>query len=405
MTDALTALPDTRPDFFQKIVFSILQKLRYGILTLQDGEKKFTFGNKANGELSALITIRQADVYRNVLLHGALGASKSYIAGHWEADDLTKLLHIFLENRSLIERLETFPAKIANIFRRATQNWRSDSISKSKKNILKHYDIGNHFFELFLDPLMMYSCAIFDSQKKTLEQASLNKLSIISDALQIQPEDHILEIGTGWGGFAFYVVKKYGCRVTTTTISDKQYRFVKAMTEKYGLEDKIKLLKTDYRKLSGQYDKLVSIEMIEAVGHSNLRNFFSQCNSLLKKNGLFFLQAIIIRDKYYNTARQEIDFIKKFIFPGGCLPSTQIISNCIATETDMQLMNYRDIGKHYPATLQKWHDNFFSNLERIQEIGFSDEFVRMWKYYFCYCSAGFSSRNISVMQGLWKKIN
>ncbi|MEP2617567.1 MAG: cyclopropane-fatty-acyl-phospholipid synthase family protein, partial [Marinomonas sp.] len=273
----------------------------------------------------------------------------------------------------------------------------------SKDNISAHYDLGNDFFFLFLDPTMMYSSAIYPQQEASLEEAAVHKLDRICQKLQLTEADHLLEIGTGWGGMAIHAAKHYGCKVTTTTISKEQYEFAKERVEAEGLQDKITLLLKDYRDLEGQYDKLVSIEMIEAVGHEYYDSYFSKCSELLKPHGVMVIQAITIADQRYDYARRSVDFIQRYIFPGGCLPSNQVIAHKIASKTDMQIVGLEDITEHYAKTLADWRTRFHEARHHVLDMGFDDVFCRMWDFYLAYCEGGFKERAISTGQFVFAK--
>lgn len=388
----------------QKIVLRLLSKIKFGkiILTDANGNHEFT-GTTGLDTHAVTVKINNMEFYNRVIFQGSNGAAESYIDGEWDVNDLTKLIEIVIHNTELFRKIDGLIARILEFIPRMAGVFRKNDISHAKQNILAHYDLGNDFFKLFLDPAMMYSCALYEPPHISLEQASIKKLETICQQLQLKPTDHILEIGTGWGGFAIYAARKYGCKITTTTISDKQYAHVKREIEHLGLQNRIELINQDYRQLSGQFDKLVSIEMIEAVGYKYFNTFFHQCNALLKPGGLFFLQAITINDQSYEAAKSEIDFIKKYIFPGGCLPSIDVISHCVATQTQMQLVQMRDIGRHYATTLHEWLRRFNQHITEIREQGFSEQFIRMWRYYFCYCAAGFRQGHIGDIHALWRK--
>jgi len=287
-----------------------------------------------------------------------------------------------------------------SLLERFTRN----SISRAKENISAHYDLGNDFFELFLDPTMMYSAALFkDDDSQSLEQASTAKLDQLCRMLELKPEDHLVEIGTGWGGMALHAVKNYGCRVTTTTLSTRQMEYTRKQVDAHGLQDKITVLLKDYRELEGTYDKLVSIEMIEAVGYQYFSDYFAKCSSLLKPHGLMALQAITISGQRYDQARKSIDFIQRYIFPGGCLPSLSVIGEHTAKDTDMNMIGMEDLTKDYALTLKQWRESFTDNLEKVRSLGFDERFIRMWMYYLCYCEGGFRERVIGVYQILSAK--
>jgi cyclopropane-fatty-acyl-phospholipid synthase len=274
----------------------------------------------------------------------------------------------------------------------------SNTQTGSRDNIAAHYDLGNEFFQLFLDPTMMYSSAIFDDHTMTLEAASEAKLDEICGQLELKADDHLLEIGTGWGGMAIHAAKHYGCRVTTTTISAEQYEYARARVKEEGLEKQVTLLCQDYRSLTGEYDKLVSIEMIEAVGHKFYKNYFQTCTRLLKHNGKMVIQAITVADQRYQQARDSVDYIKRYIFPGGCLPSVAVIADHVASDTDLQIVHLRDITEDYANTLAHWRERFMAKLEAVEAMGFDEEFIRMWEFYLCYCEGGFRERVISTVQ-------
>jgi cyclopropane-fatty-acyl-phospholipid synthase len=280
---------------------------------------------------------------------------------------------------------------------------RRNTVSGSRKNIMAHYDLGNEFYRLFLDDSMTYSSGIFERPEATLKQASIAKYDRICRKLHLSEKDHVLEIGTGWGGFALHAVKNFGCRVTTTTISNEQYRESKQRFEDAGIQDKVTLLKSDYREISGQYDKLASIEMIEAVGHQYLDTFMACCAALLKPNGIMAIQAITIADWAFDQHKKSVDFIKRYIFPGSCIPSVTAISAAAASVTDLRLFHLEDLTPHYALTLHKWWENFVRNREQVKALGFHDRFMRMWEYYLRYCEAGFEERYLGSVQLVFTK--
>ncbi len=393
-----------RLSFAQKILFKLLAEIKHGNITIIDKFDQYFFSGIDSVQTHAVtITINDSNVYKTILLEGSIGAGKCFVEGKWEVDNLSKLLEIFILNTTLFNHIESPISKLINFLKNKLYKSSNNNIIRSKQNILAHYDLGNDFFQLFLDPTMMYSCALYEPEHISLEEASIKKLSTICNTLQLQPHDHILEIGTGWGGFACYAAQHYGCKVTTTTISDKQYVYVKREIERLKLQNQIELLNLDYRKLTGKYDKVVSIEMIEAVGYKNFDRFFHQCNNLLRPGGLLFLQAIIINDQYYDYYKSDIDFIRKYIFPGGCLPSINSISLSITNKTNLQLIHLRDIGKHYVKTLNAWYHNLLENINTIKQLGFSDEFIRMWQFYFCSSAAAFNTHHTSNIHALWRK--
>ncbi|MEP1740868.1 MAG: cyclopropane-fatty-acyl-phospholipid synthase family protein [Kangiellaceae bacterium] len=384
--------------FLQKSIFTRLQELTYGSLKLVDGEIEKQFTGTQMPELVADIEILNPQFYWYIALGGSLGAGEAYINGYWKSNDLTKVIQLFAINQSVMDSVEGGLARVTTPLKKMFHWLNKNTRDGSKKNIVAHYDLGNPFFSEFLDPTMMYSSGIFYKPTDSMETASYNKLDRICQRLRLTEDDHLVEIGTGWGGFAIFAAKNYGCRVTTTTISEEQFAFAENRIKQEGLQDKITLLKKDYRELEGKFDKLVSIEMIEAVGHHFFDTFFNKCSELLKPNGEMLLQAITIADQRFESAKKEIDYIKRYIFPGSCIPSVDSISRSVTKSTDMRVLNSEDIGVHYAITLQKWRERFFENIESIKAQGFSDAFIRMWEFYLCYCEGGFRERVISDVQ-------
>jgi cyclopropane-fatty-acyl-phospholipid synthase len=308
------------------------------------------------------------------------------------------MVELFLCNRRHLESLGPGMRWLTGPLALLLRCQRRNTLKGSRRNIGAHYDLGNELFELFLDNTMMYSCGIFPHPQATLEEASETKLAHICKKLQLGPTDHVLEIGTGWGGFALYAAKHYGCRVTTTTISRQQYDYARQRVADAGLEDRITLLFDDYRQLHGSYDKLVSIEMIEAIGHRQFDTYFAKCSALLKAEGMMLLQSITIADQRYPAAKKAVDFIQRHIFPGGCLPSVAALSDAIARKTDMRIFHLEDIGPHYAATLHHWRERFLAGLEQVRRLGYPERFIRMWEYYLCYCEGGFRQQSIGAVQ-------
>ena len=325
------------------------------------------------------------------------------MSGFWSCDDLTALTRIITRNRDVLDGIETGLARLTIPLRKLFHFLHRNSKHGSRHNIAAHYDLGNDFFALFLDETMTYSCGIFEREDSTLQDASIAKIDRICQKLQLSPNDHMLEIGTGWGTFALHAARQYGCRVTTTTISQEQYEFALQRVHAAGLSDQITVLRQDYRDLKGQYDKLGSIEMIEAVGYAFYDTYFTCCSNLLKPNGIMLLQAIIIADQLYEQAKRSVDFIQRYIFPGSCIPSITTISQSLARATDMRLFHMEDITLHYAETLRHWRERFFANLNRVRALGYSEEFIRMWEFYLCYCEGGFRERVIGDVQMLLTK--
>lgn len=380
----------------RSLLYRLLQHLHYGQITLIEGDQQRTFGHDA--DFHAQIRVNNPAFYHKAVLGGSIGAGESYVAGDWDADCLTTLVRIVARNSKLLDRLEERWAWLARPWQRVKHLLRPNDRSGSKKNILAHYDLGNRMYESFLDPTMMYSAAIYPGTQSSLEEAAVYKLDHICRRLDLRPDDRVIEIGSGWGGFAIHAATHYGCHVTTTTISDAQYEEAGRRIAAAGLEDRITLLKQDYRDLEGVYDKLVSIEMIEAVGHRFLPQFFAQCTRLLKPDGMMLLQAITIQDQLYQRYLTSVDFIQEHVFPGGCLLSNQHLLKLVSEKTDMAVRGLEDFGLDYARTLKDWHDRFIANLKKIEQMGYDERFKRLWKYYFCYCEGGFRERAISVVQ-------
>ena len=390
--------------FAKKILLSKFSEIKYGKITLKEGPNKYTFGNdESNFPLHVSITVHEPSFYSDIIFGGTVGSGEAYMARSWDCQQLTNLVRIIVRNEHVLNSIDGGFGKLMLPLHKAFHFLHRNSLSGSRKNISAHYNLGNEMFERFLDPTMMYSSGIFDQKEMTMEQASIAKLDRICQKLQINKNDSIIEIGTGWGGFAIYAAKNYGCHVTTTTISQQQYEYAREKINEAGLDDKITLLCEDYRNLTGKYDKLVSIEMIEAVGHAYYKSYFKHCNKLLKPEGMMLLQSITITDQRYHTAKKEVDFIQRYIFPGGSLPSVNVIAKNVAEHTDMRFYQLEDIGQHYTKTLCRWRTQFFSNITQIQKLGYSETFIRMWEFYLCYCEGGFKEHSIGTIQLLLTK--
>lgn len=349
-----------------------------------------------------VITVRHPRFYRRVVTGGALGAAESYIRGEWDCDDLTAILRVFVREIQKGFRFSRRYSWIKNGLSRAWHWARRNTMAGSRKNIAAHYDLGNDFFQLMLDETMTYSSGCFPTAETSLKDAQIEKYQRLGDYLELQEDDHLLEIGTGWGGMAVYAAMRYGCRVTTTTISQRQYDFARQRIDELGLDDRITVLRQDYRELEGQYDKLVSIEMIEAVGHRFLPKYFQRCCSLLKPGGKFAFQVISMPDQTYQDYLRRADFIQRYVFPGSCCPALGALVNAYST-ADFRSEQTANIGPDYATTLRLWRENFEANLEPIRDLGYPEEFLRLWRYYLCYCEAGFAEKYLSNYQILLSK--
>ncbi len=382
-----------------------LGKLQDGEVRLQDSMGAQRFGARtARCGLSVTISVRDPEFYSLAAFGGTVGAGESYINGHWQCDDLTALVRIMVLNRHVMEGLESgVRATTARLARRALHWANRNSRSGSARNIAAHYDLGNELYKLMLDDTMAYSCGIFLHDDATLHEASIAKFDAVCRKLALTSSDHLVEIGTGWGGLAIHAAEQYGCRVTTTTISREQHDFARDKIAARGLSGRITLLFEDYRDLKGQFDKLVSIEMIEAVGARYLDTYFAKCSSLLKASGAMLLQAITLQDQYYARALKSVDYIQRFVFPGSFIPSATAIAESVTRVTDMKLFNLEDIGPHYAPTLRIWRERFFANLAQVRKLGYPDSFVRLWEFYLCYCEGGFAERQLGDVQMLLTK--
>jgi len=385
-------------------LFKVLSNLKFGHLTIEDEGETKSFGESLDStDLVAHICVTDQSFYRHVLLGGSIGAGEAYMAKTWWTPDLVKVIRIMSLNMSVLMTLDSRWSSLLNFFAWISHKKNSNSVNQSRKNISAHYDLGNDFFKLFLDPSMLYSAAIYPSQEASLAEASQFKMQHICERLRLKPTDHLLEIGTGWGAMAIFAAKHFGCKVTSVTLSQEQFNHAKQWVAKEDLTNKVEILLKDYRDLEGSFNKLVSIEMIEAVGWEYYSSYFSKCSSLLKPNGLMLIQAITIQDQRYEYAKTHTDFIQQYIFPGGCLPSNQVVTQHIKHDTDMQLVGLEDITLDYARTLADWRTAFFKKIDDVRALGFDDNFIRMWDFYLCYCEVAFHERVISTCQYLFAK--
>ncbi len=390
--------------FARGAVLSRLAGIKDGRIVVEDGGERIPLGQSAaDADLRATIRVNDHRFYSDLALAGSMGAAESYMAGSWTTDDLTALVQIMIRNRDVTEGIDGGLARLANPVRRFIHYLNRNTRTGSERNIAAHYDLGNDFFELILDRTLMYSCAIFERPDATLEEAASAKVDRICRKLDLRAHDHLIEIGTGWGAFAIHAAKNYGCRVTTTTISRAQHDYAVKRIAAEGLSEQITVLFKDYRDLTGQFDKAVSIEMIEAVGHQFLNSYFRKCGELLKPDGMMLLQAITITDREYEAAIKRVDFIKKYIFPGSFIPSVTALCDSITRSSDMRLFHLEDITPNYAETLKNWRLRMFKNIERVRALGYPEEFIRMWEFYLCYCEGGFRERYIGDVQMLLTK--
>jgi cyclopropane-fatty-acyl-phospholipid synthase len=381
------------------LVMARIAGIRHGCLIVEENGTRYRLGTAdARTPLTAVVHVHSARFWTAAAFGGSNGAAQSYMAGHWTSGNLTAIMRIVLRNPSVFQGLDGGLGRLAAPLNRLYHFLRRNTRGGSRRNITAHYDLGNDFYQIFLDESMTYSAGIFPGPESTLKEASENKYDRIARKLALVESDHVLEIGGGWGGFAIYAASRFGCSVTTTTISAQQYRYALERVKAAGLEGRVTVLQQDYRDLGGAYDKLVSIEMIEAVGHHYLGDFFDKCSRLLKPEGMMALQAITIPDQVYEQHVRWVDFIKLHIFPGSCIPSTAVMLDAVSRRTDLRLFHLEEIAPHYARTLSAWHRNFMSKLEVVRRQGFSEKFIRMWEYYLCYCEAGFTERYLGSVQ-------
>ena len=399
-----TPKPGALGGLARRIVFSRLESLHTGHVRLKDHLGDYHFGqSKGDAEFHAFIEVRDPGFYADLAFGGSIGAGEAWMQGLWSCDDLVALVRIMLRNRDVLDAMEKGAARLTaplqNLFHRVNRNTREGA----RRNISAHYDLGNEFFALWLDETMMYSCAIFEREDMSLHEAQLARLDRVCRKLQLKPGERVVEIGTGWGGFAIHAAQHFGVRVTTTTISNEQFQLASKRVREAGLEGQVEVIREDFRDLQGRYDKLVSLEMIEAIDTPLYRPYFEKCSDLLADDGLALIQAITIADQRYDPKRKAIDFIQRYIFPGSGLPSSAAMTQTVAQHTDMRLLDLEDIGLHYAVTLRHWRKNFHAALADVRAMGYSEPFIRMWDYYLCYCEGAFLERAISDVHLVFSK--
>jgi cyclopropane-fatty-acyl-phospholipid synthase len=381
-----------------------LQRLQHGEVVILEGGRTLRFGRVSEHcALSAQIDILSPQFWADAAFGGSVGAAESFVQANWRCEQLTTLVRIMVLNRDVMDDMEGGLAFLSAPLRTVLHWLNRNSKEGSRRNISAHYDLGNELFRLFLDDTMAYSCGIFERFDSSMHEASIAKFDAACRKLQLSSHDHLLEIGTGWGGLAIHAARHYGCKVTTTTISRAQYELARERIAAAGLTDRVELLLCDYRDLTGRYDKLVSIEMVEAVGHQFLETYLAKCSALLKPHGAMLLQAITIQDQIYAAALRSVDFIQRYIFPGSFIPSITALTRATTRATDMKLARLDDIGPHYATTLRLWREAFFANIDKVRALGYSEDFIRLWDYYLCYCEGGFLERQLGDVQMLLTK--
>jgi cyclopropane-fatty-acyl-phospholipid synthase len=399
------ARPGTWPERVARaLFFRVLRSLEHGRLEIVEQGQHQVFGPDAAGsELHVEVRVHDPGFYPAALLEGTVGVGRSYMQRHWGCDDLARLIRVFARNARALDQWRNGPARVVAPLHRAWLWTRRNSVEGARRNIHAHYDLGNTFFATFLDPTMMYSSAIYPTEQSSLEEAALAKIHRICRKLDLRPGERVLEIGTGWGGFATTAAREYGCHVTTITISAEQAAHARELVEREGLGDRVDVRLCDYREIDGTFDKLVSIEMIEAVGAEHLETYLKVCSDRLRSDGRMLLQAIVIDDRVYERAVRSVDFIKKYIFPGSFIPSPLAIGRAVRQVTDLRPLHVEDLTEHYARTLRDWHERFVAASERIRALGFDEEFQRCWRFYFAYCEGGFIERRIGVQQLMYAK--
>ena len=408
MSNTLTLVK--KSSFYQDVVLKLMSKMDKGNLhiTLSDGQQ-ITLGN-GEGKICANMVINDDEFYKRVILFGDIGFGEAYVDGLWDTDNITNVIKWVLhniENAPSVSGSKTQSAtlNLLKLFNKLSHFKRANTLEGSRKNISEHYDLNNDFFASFLDPTMTYSSAYFYKDGLSLQEAQIAKYERLCRQLNLKASDHVLEIGSGWGGNAIYMAKTYGCRVTSLTISEEQHKMAVERVEAEGLSDRVSILIKDYRQMEGQFDKIVSVEMLEAVGHNYMEVYFKKVNGLLKKNGILALQVITSPDSRYDSLRNSVDWIQKHIFPGSLLPSVGAINSAVNRTGDLTMVDLKDIGMDYAITLKLWYDAFNANLGKVRSLGFDDTFIRKWNYYLCYCEAAFTMRNINTMQLVYTRPN
>lgn len=383
-------------------VLAVLPQIRGGQLQLVEGDDVQLFGIPLGPDpIIAVLQVLAPEAYWRILSRGTVGAAEAYMAGELAAPDWVSVVRLLARNLELVDQLDAGPVRLWQWWQRLRHWRRRNTPVNASENIRAHYDLSNEFFQCFLDRRLMYSAAIFPEPGADLDRAAEYKLKRVCDLLCLHPDDHLLEIGSGWGGLAVYAARHYGCRVTTVTLSKAQFEYARVQVTAAGLAERVVVRLADYRQLSGRYSKLVSIEMVEAVGHEYYPLFFRQCGQLLAPDGLMLLQAITMPEQRVAAARQRVDFIQRYVFPGGCLPALTEICAHVGRQTQLQLVRLDDISGHYAETLEHWRRNFWRAEPQVRSLGFSDEFLRMWDFYLAYCEGAFSERAIGCAQMLF----
>lgn len=400
----------TSSSFFERIVINALSKMTLGKLeiTLPNGET-LAFGNGEH-KIEANIQVNHPDFFKSIALYGDIGFGEGYTDRLWDTSNITNVIKwviLNIENAPSVtgSKVKSLALNLFKWANKLTHIRRANSLAGSQKNISEHYDLNNDFFATFLDKTMTYSSGYFNPEDLSLEESQYAKYDRLAKQLKVKPTDHVLEIGSGWGGNAIFLAKNYGCKVTSVTISKEQQKLAIERVKSEGLEDQVSVIIQDYRKIDGTFDKIVSIEMLEAVGHQYLETYFEKCQELLKPDGIFAFQVITSPDCRYDKLRNGVDWIQKHIFPGSLLPSVSAMNRAINNTGDLTLVDLKDLGLDYAKTLHLWFLEFNKNLDKVRALGFDDKFIRKWNYYLNYCEAAFAMRNINVMQMVYSRPN
>ena len=384
---------------YEKMGVAFFSRLQRGRLKLSlPGGRELTLGQGSGTAPEADLAVHQPEFFRRLILDGDIGFGESFMAGEWDSSDLTGLLRLLADNLAAVDDRKIVLSWLGRGLNRVRHAWRKNTLFRSRRNIEEHYDLSNEFFRLWLDETMMYSSAFYARPEDTLHEAQLHKLRMLINKARIRAQDHVLEIGSGWGGFAIEAARSTGCRVTTITLSTKQRELAMQRVREAGLEGQVSVELCDYRRVQGQYDRIVSIEMLEAVGHEYFGTFFRRCDELLKPEGLVVLQVICIPDQRYDTYRRASDWTQKYIFPGGILPSLTVLSRAMTRHSRLIVEHLENIGPHYARTLKAWRERFLTARNQVRALGFDEVFLRKWEYYLAYCEAGFAARVINDLQ-------
>jgi len=397
--------------FAERMVINLLNKMPLGGLSLEHEDGRVRYFGTAGAPITARVKINQdEEFFKRCAFYGNVGMGEAYTDGIWDTDDIRAVISFFIENMGALQGADTSSDKLPFVGLLKVVNWfrhlkRSNTVETSKRNIAEHYDLGNEFYSLWLDKTMTYSCAKFESPDQAFTEAQSAKYDALCKKLKLTADDHVLEIGCGWGGFGCHAAEHYGCKVTGVTISEAQAEYARKRVKDAGLEDKFEIVIQDYRHIEGTFDKIVSIEMIEAVGDKFHESFFAKCHEVLKPEGLLAIQMITVPDNRYSSLTKGVDWIQRHIFPGSLLMSVGRVDEVLAKTGDLFMHDLEDMGTNYVATLGHWHQKFNESLTRLKELGFDEPFIRTWNYYLKYCQAGFATRNISVVQAVYTRPN